>query len=383
MEVVLKQNRLILDPDIELPIVKGIIESFASIEETVEAINVWCSVDEHRGILMNWMANIWGDEVTKQKEQRPERNNSEDNEDGNEAEGSDGSVFYDSEVGYIPDRLQAVTPQSGNAGSSSPQTFKSEFAKSPKGSSEVEKQGFKFTTPTTWRAEKNTSEVPDSKEKNDVMRNPSRYHPSTRSSFKSKSECAKLATDHRNKGMNRMSETDWFRGYAPSTTLEARPVEETRPKRVQSSPETSSSKRIKSFGDRPTLNRIPKAPSKQPTANASDERATKQISAVNDLDALKSIGVAIEPNLMSNAEFVSRYWQETVSNFPEGIQSMPTLDRLAYYFRMVEMLKRENQILKKDARERRRTMVLLGEKIKLINQPVVGDIIHSLHTRKC
>jgi hypothetical protein len=47
------------------------------------------------------------------------------------------------------------------------------------------------------------------------------------------------------------------------------------------------------------------------------------------------------------------------------------MDKLAYFFREVELLRRENDILRRDEGERRRGMVLIGEKIKLMNQPVL------------
>jgi len=43
---------------------------------------------------------------------------------------------------------------------------------------------------------------------------------------------------------------------------------------------------------------------------------------------------------------------------------------LHYFFKEIEFLRHENTILRREEEERKRSMWLLGEKIKLLNQPV-------------
>jgi hypothetical protein len=72
-----------------------------------------------------------------------------------------------------------------------------------------------------------------------------------------------------------------------------------------------------------------------------------------------------------NKQFVSRFWKETASTFPPALKEGSTLDHLAYFFRDVELLRKENELIKRDELERRKSMLLLGEKLKLMNQPVL------------
>jgi hypothetical protein len=72
-----------------------------------------------------------------------------------------------------------------------------------------------------------------------------------------------------------------------------------------------------------------------------------------------------------NKQFVSWFWKETASTFPPALKERSTLDHLAYFFRDVELLRKENELIKRDELERRRSMLLLAEKLKLMNQPVL------------
>jgi hypothetical protein len=72
-----------------------------------------------------------------------------------------------------------------------------------------------------------------------------------------------------------------------------------------------------------------------------------------------------------NKQFVSRFWKETASTFPPTRKERSTLDHLAYFFRDVELLRKENELIKRDELERRKSMLLLAEKLKLMNQPVL------------
>ena len=72
----------------------------------------------------------------------------------------------------------------------------------------------------------------------------------------------------------------------------------------------------------------------------------------------------------SNAEFVSRFFRQITSTFPPEVQGLSAIDRLAYYFRTSELAVKENEILIRDEAERRKAMLLMAEKIKLMNQPL-------------
>ena len=73
----------------------------------------------------------------------------------------------------------------------------------------------------------------------------------------------------------------------------------------------------------------------------------------------------------SNADYVARYWKTTTSQFPEPVRKLATMDRLAYYFRETDLMRKELEIIKRDEAERRKSMLLMAEKIKLMNQPIV------------
>jgi hypothetical protein len=90
---------------------------------------------------------------------------------------------------------------------------------------------------------------------------------------------------------------------------------------------------------------------------------------------VKAIDEISHPNTAAstedNKEFVSKFWGKAVSTFPLALQKMSTLDHLAYFFRDIESLRKENELIKRDELERRKSMLLLAEKLKLMNQPVL------------
>ena len=106
------------------------------------------------------------------------------------------------------------------------------------------------------------------------------------------------------------------------------------------------------------------------------EKSSTQKSKSEQPSLAKALNETINPNdasPVSSAELVSKYWREITMKLPPEVKSLPTIDRLAYYFREAELAKEENKILKRDESERRKSMVLLAEKIRLMNQPVARE----------
>lgn len=68
--------------------------------------------------------------------------------------------------------------------------------------------------------------------------------------------------------------------------------------------------------------------------------------------------------------FAEKFWRETVASFPADVEKSGEMeDQVHWFFKKFEFLK-EIEIIGTDEEERRKAMVLLGEKIKLLNQPV-------------
>ena len=115
------------------------------------------------------------------------------------------------------------------------------------------------------------------------------------------------------------------------------------------------------------------APKKAKTSNTNETTAKSQEpSHIDDT----CIIIARPARKERSQDYVSRYWKQVSAKFPADIRELPTIDRLAHYFRETELIRKENEIIKRDELERRQSMVLLGEKIKLMNQqhrPAKGD----------
>jgi hypothetical protein len=100
-------------------------------------------------------------------------------------------------------------------------------------------------------------------------------------------------------------------------------------------------------------------------------KATSKIPIVETILSIHSRGDPRVTEAKSTSDFVSEFWQETVATFPRDVQEMTTTDQVGYFCRQFELLRRENELLKRDEKERRRSMLLMADKIKLMNQPVV------------
>lgn len=126
--------------------------------------------------------------------------------------------------------------------------------------------------------------------------------------------------------------------------------------------------------ERPRLSELPTAvaPKKRPSKAAepdpsrkkpriSNPEEQKMVAQQQIEDPVRGISFATKEETSQN--YVSRYWKEVSAKFPAEIRELSTVERLAYYFRETELIRQENEVIRRDELERRKSMVLLGEKI--------------------
>lgn len=317
------QGRDDLDPTRESPVVNRIIETFPSKSECIETINRYISIAEHRRTLTNWATDVWGED----KQVGPP--NKSDSDLGSPL----GSLFSDSDVQEIPDnRIRPITLRPRKSVQPTP-------------------------APVVVKIEGKTfhRRAPEITSVNESQTSSSSYFPRR----------IRRARNIREHSPNDQDLTTKIRPRMPSSTLRHKSsrseVNEDRsevdkkrsvPKPENIAPDTHRVKRVKSVPDgfTPTNTTVEKSS----LANALNETSNSNNNSP-----------------VSTAELVSQYWREITMKFPPEVKALPTIDRLAYYFREAELAKEENNILKRDESERRKNMVLLAEKIKLMNQPVV------------
>jgi hypothetical protein len=325
------QGRNDLDPVHESPIVNRILETFASKTSCLEAINQCVSVEEHRRILTNWATDVWGEDVP------PTASTQEDSDKDSVA----GSLFSDSDVQEIPDnRVRPITlrPRKSSQ-SSTPSSIvinKSEFDKMSK------------LRLSEFTSKKQIEPRPLSSSERGVRGSSPRSRNST--SFRSAIiDRTKSSPSLRMQSSASELRDDYSEGNKKRTMRENVESGDHRVKRIKSS------------------DAIPRTKEKPSVPTSIDTTKPESISLTQALDVTST---KVDEIPTSSAEFVSKYWRETSSKFPREVQVLPTIDRLAYYFKKAEFVKKENEILKNDERERRKSMVLMAEKLKLMNQPV-------------
>lgn len=108
------------------------------------------------------------------------------------------------------------------------------------------------------------------------------------------------------------------------------------------------------------------SPSSLSDANTNFDLTNLPPSSENSLvfRLLSSVGNSDPPS------FLDQFWHQTRMTFPPHVRASSTEEQLLFFFKEVEFLRHENTILRREEEERKRTMWLLGEKIKLLNQPV-------------
>ena len=338
------QERGDLDPNTESPVVNSIIGTFRSKLECLQAINQYVSVTEHRQILANWATDVWGQD---------DHGNLAKSDLDNESHAD--SLFSDADVQEISENR--VRPITLRPRKSSQQTFTATVTKTeidttfqPHPSDiKTPKEVHILPPPPSLRHVRRRSPPRSIRE-----RSPGSRHP-VRPSIRSRTQSSPTVRHHKS---NQPEDVD---GRSQTTNKRALPMrenitpEEHRVKRAKSIDVISDGKAFlaKSF------------PQKSITTESEPTSLTQAL----NMDSSKSEELDLTTPL-SSAESVSRCWREITSKFPEEVKMLPTIDRLAYYFREAELAKKENEILKRDESERRKSMMLMAEKIKLMNQPV-------------
>ena len=80
-------------------------------------------------------------------------------------------------------------------------------------------------------------------------------------------------------------------------------------------------------------------------------------------------------------EYVEKFWRDTVASFPEHVQQSSNMeDKVEWFFTEVEflrkeimeveLLRKENDRIRREEADRRKQTGLLGEKIMLLNRPI-------------
>jgi hypothetical protein len=337
------QEREDLNPNTESLVVSRIIETFASKSDCIQAIDQRVSVAEHRRVLTSWAMDVWGED--------PQKNL---NQDDSDKESYAGSLFSDSDVQEIPDnRIRPITLRPRKSSQPAPITVVVK--------TEVDKA-----------FQKRPSEVKANKE----IRNPK---PSLSSPQVRRGSPSRNIREHSPRSQHQVRPPLTSRTQSlPSQRHQSSPLNFSEDPRATGkrairmreniAPEDHRVKRVKSMDGMP--DRKPTSDKSSPQKpNISRKGEPTSLAGAPNFDPGKPDSFST-PATVSSAESLSRCWREITANFPPDVKMLPTIDRLAYYFREAELAKKENEILKRDESERRKSMLLLAEKIELMNQPV-------------
>ena len=337
-----------LDLNRESPVVAQIIRTFKCKKDCLDAIDRCCFVAEHRQVLRGWTNDIW------------------EEDDGGIADGNAeapdspvGSLFSDSDVKELPNnRVRPITLRPRRTVEhETPVKIKSEF-KSEKPSSSAPSKSISRTSPLLPRSGKSPHPA-RVRERSPRQFQQTSIRPSLRKSRTNSTPSLRQKT-------SRISLRDEY--HLDSTKKRPHLASENAP------PEDRHIKRVKSHDTIP-LAKSPatiRTPSNRKAGPKSAEKVLLS-EAVNPVSKGNDLSVAETSE--SNAEYVARYWKAAASQFPEQVRELSTIDRLAYYFRETDLMRKELQIIKRDEAERRKSMLLMAEKIKLMNQPCSRKIV--------
>jgi len=340
-----------LDPNRESPVVAQIIRTFENKKGCLDAIDRCCFDVEHRRVLGNWASDSW-------EEDAPE--DGEDSKVGeDEPDSPAGSLFSDSDVQELPNnRVRPITlrprrpaEQDMSARIKSEKPPSSFSSKSSSGTTSAFLSRSRQSSPPRRIRDHSPKRLEQSAErltlKARTTSSPTLRHKTSRISLRDK-----YRPDYSKK--------------RPHLTIE------------NVSPEDCRVKRVKSHNILPQA----KSPATAATKKATAKRSQEKLSLAEVLSPIRQRkGMPEGDASESNAEYVSRYWKATASQFPESVRELSTVDRLAYYFRESDLMRKELQIIKRDEAERRKSMLLMAEKIKLMNEPVVRGTIGSAKDR--
>jgi len=301
------EGRNRLNAEREGAVVCRIIQTFPTKESYVSAISRHAVASDSKSILSEWANDVWTMNVTKELPK----------EDDDDEDSPAGSLFSDSEIEKQPtNRVRPIT---------------------------LRPRRFSIST-------REHSMVPNSEMSNE-NRPPTTYKPTSPSTPWS-SELVK----HLVRSSQAPLPTSRKESESPTSTPST-PSKPSRRSKIATS--VVPKKRLTK-----PANPDP-APKKVKTSNTNETTAKSQQPSRND-----NTRIIIPPPAGKEPaqDYVSRYWKQVSAKFPAEIRGLPTIDRLAHYFRETELIRKENEIIKRDELERRQSMVLLGEKIKLMNQ---------------
>src|SRR5277367_6548111 len=336
-----------LNPNRESPMVAQIIRTFKSKEECLDAIHRCCFVAEHRRALTNWTNDIWEEDAEgtapKDAEEDPDS--------------PAGSLFSDSDVQEIPNnRVRPITLRPRRpVKHEMPVKIKSEFKSDNHSSSSAPTKSSSVITSPLLPRSRQSSPHPERE------RSPQRLDQgSTRPTLKSRTLSAPTLR-HKASKISLRHEFPEPAKKRPHLTSENIP------------PEDRNVKRVKSHDVLPVAKSRATPSTKK--ALITTKRSAEKVSLSEVLSGVATnkdtSGAAARE---SNAAYVARYWKATSSQFPEPVRTLSAIDRLAYYFRETDLMRRELEIVKRDEAERRKSMLLTAEKIKLMNQPVARGV---------
>ena len=309
------EGRNYLDTQIESTVVRRIIQTFPSRQACVSAISRYAVEGDSKSILRDWTDNVWPIDVKKKGSAK---------QDDVDEDSSAGSLFSDSEIEEQPtNRVRSITLR--------PRRTISTRAHSIAQNSKMSNEN---CSPTTYKPSTPSTPWSPAPVKQHV-RPPQEIRPKSRNDHESPASIPSTP-----------SKVPRHSDISTSVVPKKRP-----PKPAESDP----------------------VPKKVKTSNTIETMLKpQQHFSIDDTCIIIPPLVGKEPS----QDYVSRYWKQVSAKFPAEIRELPTIDRLAHYFRETELIRKENEIIRRDELERRQSMVLLGEKIKLMNQqvgPAKGD----------
>jgi len=353
-ELLDRENRSDLDPLRESPIVHAILSTFRSKKECLDEIH-WRTVDlEMRTVLSGWANDVWVDGEGKQGKQR-----------GSDGESSDGSLFNSESDGGNSEggRVRPITlrPRRTLNTPAPPTPSKSSTSRTPTSIRPAHllttlgtpSHNSMATQTVTTKTTRETSPI-----QNVIRVAPlTGCHETMPKGVKDERSARRINRSH-SLACPPRSKLERMGSSFSNSAKEASQVAT----KKRALPAPSAAKRYKVS---PGVTSSPIRP----------QAFRPQASHTTILESLsQTINPQAPPTEPTETErYVVKYWGEVQTRLSAEFRTSSTTEQLAHYFRQMEHLKQELDILKKDEKARRHQMVLIGEKIKLMNQPVVRD----------
>jgi hypothetical protein len=342
-EFIRRSGRENLDLVRETPVVKRIIQTFESRNSCLKAVQNLLSNDANRETLIRWTTDIWGED-----KEEPDRDT------GSAPASPRDSVFSDYEVEEIADnRVRPITLRPRRTPAPTV-VVKSEFRKIQPAAPNQDREEIK---PSPLRSATGRFRAASPR-----RRNRGRSPDSLYSTGKPKLKSVRSSPTLRHK-----SSRPTLRDEYSSECSKKRAFLDNLPPELR--PEGHQIKRNKSAEGIWHIKIEEKGTSNPFALKSGSKNFPEAKSLVKAIDQISQPNTAA--SMEDNKEYVSRFWRETASTFPPAVQKMSTVDHLAYFFRDIESLRKENELIKRDELERRKSMLLLAEKLKLMNQPVL------------